>query len=444
MLPVIAIVGAVNVGKSSVFNALLRERLAIVDALPGTTRDRNYSVLQTPDQSCCLIDTGGLVLDKPHDPMTKQMYSALEEAQLVLWVVDGRSGCTPLEHAILQLLRRFGKTIFLVVNHTERLDDLQICSEFSSLGLEIWAVVAKQAIGIAALRRRCLEYLASNQVELPEEADYQLKLAIIGRPNAGKSTLINTFVASDRVITSEIPGTTTDALFIPARYRSYELMLMDTAGVRRNKQAYTSLEKQSVEQAMKALRFADVVVLLIGGDVGLCEQDIKLVDKILQSYKPFIIAVNKIDCLNQGALKQLKQQLMGRLPFFPDPYMLYISATKRRGISKVIETAMHMMKAIHKSPGTSQLNQILQHAIAEHPPAMTQGKRAKLRYIHLGDHQPFTLVIHGTGLDGISAAYQKYLANYFRQKLKFQGIPIRLKWLEAHRLPKGAAYARRS
>jgi len=435
MLPIIAIVGSPNVGKSSVFNALVNQRLSIVDTMPGTTRDRNYGLLQSDALACWLVDTGGLVINSSSDPMMMQVHSALQEAQLVLWIVDGPSGCTAREQAILQYLRRLGKPMVLVMNRCERLDALQVQCEFSSLGLTGYMVSAKQSIGIAELRKQCLRYVAADYAEHMQIADdrYPLKLTIIGRPNAGKSTLINALVAADRVVTSERPGTTTDALFIPVQYRSYELMLIDTAGIRRNKQAYSYLEKSSVEQAVRALRLADVVVMMIDGVAGLCEQDLKLIDKILQYHKPFIIAVNKIDCLDKLLLKAQKQQLNSRLRFFKDPSVIYISAKEQRGVGKIVKTAMALMKTIRQPLSTSQLNQILQQALADHPPPMVQGKRPKLRYVHLGHHQPFTVVIHGTGLDNISAAYQKYLVNYFRQQLKLQGVPMRLKWLEARR-----------
>lgn len=434
MLPVIAIVGAPNSGKSSIFNLVASQALALVNETASTTRDRNYVVITRLKYPFLLVDTGGFLPKTTlyQEEIEKQTREAIDESDQIWFVVDGSQGCTTFDEIILKQLRKANKPIILIINKIKNDNLSHILDEFTHLGI-------KSMIPISHLSQRSIQPLLSLSETFLESKSanievYQpteiLKLAVIGRPNAGKSTFVNAVIDKKRLIESDKPGTTTNAIYIPARYKKHEFTLIDTAGIRRFKHFQELVEKISVTQALQTMYLADIILLMIDANEGIVEQDLKLINEIVQSYKPFIICINKIDCLNSTALNKLKNEILIKIHFFKEPIICFLSAKKKQGIESVVSKALHLYHQVSRPIATPKLNQLLEKFTIAHPAPVIHGKRIKLRYIHLGTHKPLTLICHGSHVHLLPQTYIRYLVTSFRKALQLKGIPIDLQFRE--------------
>lgn len=432
MLPVIAIVGRPNVGKSTLFNQLTRSRDALVANFPGLTRDRQYGQGVIDSRPHIIIDTGGFEQQKEgvFALMAKQTHQAIEEADAVMFVVDAKAGLTPQDEALAQLLRVQHKPIFLVVNKIDHTDAAITSSEFHKLGFSnLIPIAAVHGRGVKLLISKVLSQISKHE-ELPEviEAVVQegIKVAIVGRPNVGKSTLVNRMLGEDRVLVFDLPGTTRDSIFIPFERMGKHYTLIDTAGVRRRGRVSESIEKFSVVKTLQAIQASNVAVLVIDAREGITDQDMHLLGFILDAGKGLIVAVNKWDGLTQDEKSRIRSELDRRIDFADFAKWHYISALHGSGVGDLFKSIEQTYQSANKKIQTQKLNQVMQKAIEAYQPPLIRGRRVKLRYAHLGGNNPPVIVIHGTQVASLPKAYQRYLINYFRDAFKFVGTPIRL------------------
>ncbi len=432
MLPVVALVGRPNVGKSTLFNALTRSRDAIVADHEGLTRDRRYGVVEDARDDTIrpylLIDTGGLVSDADGiDALTaQQARAAIEESDLVLFLVDGKAGLTPEDHAIASELRATGKNVLVIVNKTDGGDELLIASEFFELGFA-------EPIPIAAAHRRGLASLSELlQSELPTSGAGQsvrhqgTRVAVIGRPNVGKSTLVNRLLGEERVLAFDLPGTTRDTIEVPWQRDGNDYVLIDTAGVRRRSKVDDVVEKFSVIKALQAIEQADVVIVLMDASEGVVDQDTTLLGYVLESGRPLLIALNKWDGLASDDKDFALATLDRKLTFVAYAERITISALHGSGLGELVQAIDKAAESANLEVSSSRLTAILERAFEAHQPPMVQGRTAKLRYAHLGGHKPLRIVVHGSRVKTLPDSYKRYLANVFRTRLALVGTPIRL------------------
>lgn len=433
LLPVVAIVGRPNVGKSTLFNCLTNTRNALVGDMPGLTRDRQYGQTEYTGRHFLVVDTGGLTTEKETlaTMMAEQTQRAIAEADVILFLVDGRSGVTHDDQLLAKQLRKLGKPIILTVNKAEGQDSQIITSEFHRLGLG-----EPQAIS-AAHRQHISSLLDQVLIQLPEldTADEVtdiagIKVAIVGRPNAGKSTLVNRMLGEERVLVYDAPGTTRDSVFIPLQRRDKNYVLIDTAGVRRRARVHETIEKFSVIKSLQTIEAAQVVLFVIDGKAGISDQDLHLLGFVVDAGKALVIAINKWDGLSADQRERIKTELDRRLPFASFAKQHFISALHGTGVGNLFASINQAYHAAHKKLTTSRLTQILETAIAAHQPPLVSGRRIKLRYAHAGGHNPPVIVIHGTQAKKLPASYQRYLMNYYRDVLRLQGTPIRIEMRE--------------
>lgn len=425
----IAIIGRPNVGKSTLFNHLTRSRNALVSDQPGVTRDRHYGFSEYADRNFIFIDTGGLFDPDENDlqlsdAVAKQVFMAVAEADLVFWLVDGRAGVTSLDEELAARLRRVDKPVYLLVNKTEGLDPYNVTAEFHALasGVPI-PVSAKRGTGIPALMDR-----VSGEVPMDPSATAGyptgLRISIVGRPNVGKSTLTNRLLGEERVLTYEHPGTTRDSISAPFSRQGKNYVLMDTAGIRRRARVNDKIEKFSVLKSLEAMAAAQVVILVIDAREGLTEQDLSILGMTATSGKSLIIAVNKWDGLDAAHRQSVRQQLDRRLGFADYGVIHFISALHGTGIGKVFQTIEKIRRVQMIDIKPSRLTGILEEAVTAHQPPLIRGRRIKLRYAHLGGHDPLRIIIHGNQTAQVPAAYQRFLSNTFRQRLNLIGTPV--------------------
>ncbi len=433
MLPPVALVGRPNVGKSTIFNALTRSRDALVADYEGLTRDRRYGVAETAQGPFGLIDTGGLTgqEDGIAGLTESQVRQAIEEAELLLLVVDARAGLTAEDERIAQELRVTGKPVALVVNKTDGLDEASAAVDFYALGFEtVYAVSAAHRRGTAQLAESVAEQV---NARLPEDdpeqrADRTPRLTIIGRPNVGKSTLVNRLLGEERVVAFDAPGTTRDSIEIPWSYEGRPFTLVDTAGVRRRARVDEAVEKFSVLKALAAIQAADVVVVVVDASEGIVEQDATLLGHVLEAARPLVIAVNKWDGLAVDQRESVRRELDRRLGFVPYAEQIMISALHGSGLRELMTAVQAAFDAARQEFGTSRLTDILRRAYEAHQPPMVQGRTAKLRYAHLGGNKPLRIVVHGSRVDRVPTSYRRYLANTFRRELELIGTPLKLEF----------------
>ena len=434
MKPVIAIVGRPNVGKSTLFNRLTKTRDALVADMPGVTRDRQYGDGIVGDRPYIVIDTGGLSgQDEGVDTlMESQVYQAMQEANIILFMVDGRGGITGHDQTIAQHLRELGKEIIVLVNKAEGMNEDVVESDFYSLGLgQPYAVSASHGDGIAPLMEELLS-------EIPEDIDDDsdqdayaksgIKLAIVGRPNVGKSTLINRLMGEERVIAFDLPGTTRDSIFIPFERDGQRYTFIDTAGVRRRSRVKESIEKFSIIKALQAIESANVVILMLDAHEGITDQDLHLLSYVLEKGRALIIAINKWDGMTKDAREFVKEQLERRLPFLDYAKYHYISALHGSGVGLLYESVDKAYESAMKRHQPARLSSLLEEAVQMHQPPLARGRRIKLRYAHQGGQNPPLIVIHGSQTDHIPESYKRYLMNSFRKWLKLEATPIRLEF----------------
>lgn len=429
MLPVIAIVGRPNVGKSTLFNRLTGSRDALVADRAGITRDRQYGIAEYRERRVMLVDTGGLgdfESDNAElaDRVAEQSLQAIREADAVLWLVDGRSGLTAADEALAEQLRPACNNLFLAVNKCEGLEPALCTAEFHALGVaEPRAVSAERGDGITDLMDTIIATLPA-AAEQPVEDEQGLRIAIIGRPNVGKSTLINRMLGEERMLTFDQPGTTRDAVAVPFERRGRHYVLVDTAGVRRRARISDQVEKISVIKSLQAIEQARIVIAVIDGREALTEQDLNLIGLTADSGKPLIIAVNKWDGLEPDQRTRIKGQIARRLAFVDYACIHTISALHGSGVGKLFETVNRIGRTLAVEIKPSRLTEILAEAVRAHAPPLIRGRRIKLRYAHLGGHDPVRIIIHGNQTQHVPDAYRRYLEGVYRKQLDLVGTPV--------------------
>jgi GTPase len=435
MIPVIALVGRPNVGKSTLFNRLTRTRDALVAAVPGLTRDRKYGDGRIGDRPFIVVDTGGLAAgDRELDGlMERQAWQAIEEADLVFFLVDARDGLTGIDEDIAADLRRRGKPLTLVVNKTDGLDENTALGEFFRLGLgEPQPVSATHGRGVERLLRTALAALPlpvdGGAAEEEPADDQAVRVAIVGRPNAGKSTLINRMLGEERVLASDQPGTTRDSIFISFERDGAAYTLIDTAGVRRRARVTEAIEKFSIIKTLQSIDAAQVVILVFDARAGIGEQDATLAGYIAEKGRALVLAVNKWDGLEPHERRVVKDQLDRKLPFLGFASVRFISALHGTGVGDLFPLVRRAHASAMRELSTPQLTGILEQAVTAHQPPLVRGRRIKLRYAHQGGRNPPLIVIHGNQTESVPETYRRYLENAFRTALKLTGTPVRIEF----------------
>ncbi|MDB6096453.1 MAG: ribosome biosis GTPase Der [Francisellaceae bacterium] len=432
-IPVIAIVGRPNVGKSTLFNQLTRSRDALVVDLPGVTRDRHYGEGRLGDIPFLVIDTGGIgTIEKEVEAlMSEQSWQAINEADIIFFMCDARVGLLDSDRQIANRLRKHSKkSIYLIVNKTDGLDQDQALIDFYALGFaKVVAIAASHGRGVTQLIE---EVLAPYETEFltPENAaiDNRIKVAIVGRPNVGKSTLVNRLLGEERVIVFDEPGTTRDSIYIPFERNGELFTLIDTAGVRRRAKVNETVEKFSVIKTLQAIKETQVVILVIDATLGLLDQDLNLLGFIIESGKALVIAINKWDGLPLESKTDIKKAIDFRLNFVDFAKMHFISALHGTNVGHLFESVLRAYRSATKDLSTSVLTRLLELAVKKHPPHLHQGRRIKLRYAHNGGHNPPIIVIHGNQTEAVTESYKRYLINFFRVQLKLEGTPLRIEF----------------
>ncbi|HPE71535.1 MAG TPA: ribosome biogenesis GTPase Der [Candidatus Competibacter sp.] len=434
MLPVIALVGRPNVGKSTLFNSLTRTRNALVADMPGLTRDRQYGISQRGPRPCVLVDTGGLTGDDAgmDGLVARQVWRAIEEADLVLLLVDGRAGLTAADEEIADQLRRAGKPLHLVINKGEHRDPDLLSAEFHVLGLdELHVVAAAHNQGVEDLMEEVLAVLPAPDEEdeaTAEPEEPAIKLAVVGRPNVGKSTLVNRLLGEERMLACDLPGTTRDSVAAPFERDGQRYVLMDTAGVRRRSRVSEAVEKFSVIKALQAIEQSHVVVLVLDARQGISDQDASLLGLVLDSGRALVLAVNKWDRLDPEIRTQVKRDLDWRLNFLDFAKIHFISALHGTGVGELMVSVREAYAAATRKLATPELTRILEEALAAHQPPLVHGHSIKLRYAHQGGQNPPMIVIHGNRIEHVPEAYRRYLTNVYRKRLDLWGTPIRIEF----------------
>ncbi|WP_024872850.1 ribosome biogenesis GTPase Der [Tolumonas lignilytica] len=467
MTPVVALVGRPNVGKSTLFNRLTRSRDALVADFPGLTRDRKYGQASFGELNFIVVDTGGI--DGSEEgievKMAEQSLQAIDESDVVLFMVDARAGVTSADIGIANHLRRQQKKVFLVANKTDGIDGDAFAADFYSLALgEIYQIAAAHGRGVTSLLEKALapflEELTGKSAEEeaededaaywaafegvepdldePEEeltgedryADLPIKFAIIGRPNVGKSTLTNRMLGEDRVIVFDMPGTTRDSIYIPLERDEQQYIVIDTAGVRKKKKIYETVEKFSVVKTLQAIEDANVVLLLIDAREGISDQDLSLLGFTLHSGRSIVIAVNKWDGLDQDTKEKIKEDLERRLGFVDFARVHFISALHGSGVGNLFDSIQEAYRSATKRISTSMLTRIMNMAAEDHQPPLVRGRRVKLKYAHAGGYNPPRIIIHGNQVNDLPDSYKRYLINYYRKSLKIMGTPIHVEFQE--------------
>ncbi len=432
MVPVIALVGRPNVGKSTIFNRLTRSRDAIVADLPGLTRDRKYGEGQLEDRRFIVIDTGGISGDEEgiDAVMAEQSMLAIDEADIVFFVVDARAGLTGADEMIAKHLRVNNKKTWLVINKIDGLDPDVATLDFYSLGMsDIRLTAAAHNRGTRSLIEEVLEnHPIDESAENADLASKGVRIGIIGRPNVGKSTLVNRLLGEERVIVFDMPGTTRDSIYIPYERRGKPYTLIDTAGVRRRKNIKEAVEKFSIIKTLKAIEDSNVVVIVIDARDGIVEQDLHLIGFAIDSGRALVLAVNKWDGMTQSERDAVRRELDRRLTFLNYANTHMISALHGTGVGDLYESIDAGYSSAMAKWSTNQLTSILEDCVSEHQPPMVGGNRVKLRYAHQGGSNPPVIVVHGNKTKSLLASYKRYLENTFRRVLKVSGTPIRFEF----------------
>ncbi|TLU66769.1 ribosome biogenesis GTPase Der [Thalassotalea litorea] len=459
MLPVVALVGRPNVGKSTLFNRLTRTRDALVADYPGLTRDRQYGQAEVEGQPFIVIDTGGIVGNEEGIDalMAEQSLMAIEEADAVLFLVDARAGLTSADQSIADYLRKQSKKVFLVANKIDGIDADSAVAEFYHLGLgdTVHQIAAAHNRGVTQLLNLALSPHIDGMVLSDDESDEhddefdtvvdleegeefddseetaqddKIKLAIIGKPNVGKSTLTNRILGEERVVVFDMPGTTRDSVYIPMERGDREYTLIDTAGIRRRKNVTDAVEKFSVIKTLQAIEDANVVLLIIDARDGITDQDLSLLGYVLESGRSLVLVVNKWDGLDTAVKDRVKSELDRRLGFIDFARLHFISALHGTGVGHLFESVEEAFDSATRRTSTAMLTKIMDMAVFDHQPPMVNGRRIKLKYAHAGGYNPPIIVIHGNQVNSLPQSYKRYLMNYFRKALKIMGTPIKVEF----------------
>ena len=433
MKPVIALVGRPNVGKSTLFNRLTRSRDALVADLPGLTRDRHYGEGRIGERPFLVIDTGGfepVAKEGIMHEMALQTKQAVAEADIVVFLVDGRQGLTPHDKTITDFLRKSGRRVMLVINKSEGMKYTSVTAEFYELGMgDPYVISAAHGDGVHDLVNEALDLAfaqrPADEEEL-EKPDRGIKIALVGRPNVGKSTLINTLVGEQRVIAFDMPGTTRDSIEVPFERDGKQYTLIDTAGIRRRGKVFEAIEKFSVVKTLQSVSEANVVVLMLDAQQDISEQDAHIAGFILESGRALVVAVNKWDGLTSDQRDQIKNDIDRKLDFLSFAEMKFISALKGSGVSHLMKAVDAAYKAATANLSTPRLTRALQEAIEKQEPKRKGGTRPKMRYAHQGGQNPPIIVIHGNALEGVTEPYKRYLEKHFRDTFNLIGTPLRI------------------
>lgn len=427
MLPTIALVGRPNVGKSTLFNRLTRSRDALVADFSGLTRDRKYGEAEVEDRRFLVIDTGGISgEDEGIDGvMADQSLQAIAEADIVLFLVDCRDGLVLADQRIAEHLRSRNKPIFLVANKIDGLNADLAITPFYELGLgDVFSIAAAHGRGVNQLIAQVLEHIPPNEYE--EESPKGIKMAVIGRPNVGKSTLVNRMLGEDRVVVFDLPGTTRDSIYIQYERDGHPYTIIDTAGVRRRKNVRLSVEKFSIIKTLQAVSDAHVAILVLDASEGVVDQDLHLMGEIINQGRALVVALNKWDGLDEDHKAFVKTELERKLRFVDFADIHFISALHGTGVGHLYKSVEKSYRSATERFSTNFLTQILEEAVKTHQPPLVQGRRIKLRYAHAGGHNPPIIVIHGNQVSSLPAHYVKYLEKTFRKELKLHGTPIKI------------------
>ncbi len=427
MLPVLALIGRPNVGKSTLFNALTQTRDALVADFPGLTRDRQYGFSRRTDIPCIVIDTGGLI-EQAHGVeklMVEQTAQAIAEADRLIVLVDGRAGITAQDEFVAQLARRSGKPTVLAVNKTEGFDTEAAIAEFYAPGLGTpLAVAAAHDQGTVSLLEAALAGLSPDPSDGPDEQ--RIRIAVIGRPNVGKSTLINRILGNERLVTFDSPGTTRDAVTVPFERDGQPYALIDTAGVRRRARIDSAVENFSIVKTMQAIERAHVVILVMDAQENVAEQDASLLGTVLEQGRALVLAVNKWDHVPSEQRDSIRAQVAARMAFADFAPLHFISARHGTGVGAVLESVRSVYAAAMREMPTQALTRVLEAALVSHQPPLVHGRRIKLRYAHQGGRNPPFIVVHGNQTDHVPESFRRYLVNVFRKAFDLQGTPVRV------------------
>ena len=429
MLPVIALVGRPNVGKSTLFNFLTKTRDAIVADFAGLTRDRQYGRVKNKEiRQCLVVDTGGIMDDAQgiDQVARKQVQIALEEADIVFFMVDGRAGLSSSDKVIADTLRRLSKPVILVTNKTDGVDSFSAISDFYSLGLgEPIKIAASHGTGIPELLRMADKLLPIAIEEEIEDKD-EIRIAIVGRPNVGKSTLVNRLLGEERVVVFDEAGTTRDSIYIPFERDGKKFTLIDTAGMRRRSKIGEAIEKFSVLKALQAVEKANVVIYMIDAREGITDQDAHLLGLVLEAGRALIIGLNKWDGISTDQKNTISRLLEVKLTFVEFAEKHPISALHGSGVGKMFDRVQSLYEAAMLDMSTPNLTRMLKEATLAHQPPIVNGRRIKLKYAHQGGRNPPIVVIHGAQTDELPESYKRYLINYYRTAMQLSGTPIRI------------------
>jgi GTP-binding protein len=429
MKPVIVLVGRPNVGKSTLFNRLTRSRDALVADRPGLTRDRKFGEGRIGERPYIVVDTGGLSGEATgvESAMQAQSWLAVEQADVVLFLVDARAGMSAMDEEIAQRLRVSGKRVHVILNKAEGLAADVAAAEFAVMGLgDIHAISAAHGHGVGALMAAVLDELPVSETSEGEELEQGIKIAIVGRPNVGKSTLLNRMLGEERVVAFDEPGTTRDSVYVPFERDGQRYTLIDTAGVRRRARVKQAIEKFSVIKTLQAIEDAHVVVMVLDAREGIGEQDASLLGFVLDAGRALVIAVNKWDGLAAEKKDKVRRDLDLKLPFVDFAEILYVSALHGSGVGNVFDAVLSAYRSATAKFSTPELTRLLEDLVAAHQPPLARGRRIKLRYAHQGGQNPPVIVIHGNQTERVPSAYRRYLANGFRKHLRLAGTPLRI------------------
>ena len=438
MIPVIALVGRPNVGKSTLFNRLTRSQDALVADFPGLTRDRQYGDATFENKSFIVVDTGGIgVEDIAIDAlMSKQSEFALDEADIIFFLVDGRAGLSSVDQNIATRLRKINKPIYLVVNKTDGLDEEIVCADFQSLGLpDMYGISASHGRGLQPLLKTVTATFEP-KIELDEKENV-IKIAFAGRPNVGKSTLINRILGEERVVVYDMPGTTRDSIAIPFSRDDQEYLLIDTAGVRRRSRVGEKIEKFSVIKTLQSIKESNVCLMLFDAKDGLTDQDLHFLGFIIDSGKALVIAINKWDGVEDDQKEHIRQELSRRLQFVQFAKIRFISALHGSGVGGLFKDMMQAYKSATQVISTPQVTRLLQDLTTKHTPPLVNGRRIKMRYAHAGGQNPPVIVIHGNQLDCLPDSYKRYLEKGFTEHLGLVGTPLKIEFKSSENPFKG-------
>ena len=433
MLPVIALVGRPNVGKSTLFNYLTRSREALVADFPGLTRDRQYGRVKIRGiRPCLVVDTGGIADDAQgiESFSKKQVQIALHEAHLVLFIVDAREGLSASDYAIADQLRKLGKQILLVLNKVDGLKLDSVVNDFYALALgDPLPIAAVHGRGIAELLEHVGRLLPSAAELVEDEGERKgIGIAVVGRPNVGKSTLVNRLLGEERVIVYDQPGTTRDSIYIPFERGGTQFTLIDTAGMRRRAKVSEIVEKFSVVKTLQAIDKSHVVIYLIDANEGITDQDAHLLGLILEAGRALVIGLNKWDGLGVQQKELVKRQIEIKLAFVEFAEKHPISALHGSGVGKLFDVVSRLYESAMVNLSTPMLTRILKEATDAHQPPLVQNRRIKLKYAHQGGRNPPIIIIHGVQTNALPLSYRRYLTNFFRDKLSLSGTPLRLEF----------------